>query len=102
MVEGWRYNAAQGVITDARGVVLFMVYSHEAAQLVMRMPELVSLLRESKRKHDRGYNEESCDYPPCPLSYEDATLSEKCTCGADAWNARVDAALAGRPGGETP
>lgn len=56
---------------------------------------ILMLLAESRRSHHRGYNDESCDYPPCPASDEDVN-DEKCTCGADAWNARIETALSGR------
>lgn len=48
---------------------------------------LLALLRESKRKH--GYDEEGdqCD----KTNYLDG--QHACSCGADAWNARVDAVL---------
>jgi hypothetical protein len=61
---------------------------------------LMAMLREAKREHSRGYLSEESDHPPCKKSHED--YAEKfdgpCTCGADAWNAKIDTVLAG----ETP
>ncbi len=70
--------------------------AHDAEQ---KLEPLVALLKECGRgQHSKGYNEESADYPPCPRSDDndddDPTLP--CTCGADAWNARVEAALNSR------
>lgn len=61
---------------------------------------LVALLRESRREHHHCDDSWYC----CPMceSEDHGRLGEgpghhdrKCTCGAAAWNARVDAALAG-------
>lgn len=59
------------------------------------------LLIESRREHSRGYHDEACDYPPCPVSEEDHTLmapseEDECTCGATKWNKKIDEALNGR------
>ena len=53
--------------------------------IVKYMEPLIALLRESKREHEGE---------PWPC---DATFTRDagpCSCGADAWNARVDAVLA--------
>ncbi len=48
-------------------------------------------MRESKRKHKIG-----CDYLVHPkLVTGSQTTGEPCTCGADEWNAKVDAVLEG-------
>jgi len=52
---------------------------------------LVALLRESRREHSNGAHDE-CPMANPTYSYN---VGEPCDCGADAWNARVEAALAG-------
>jgi hypothetical protein len=70
------------------------VSAHRVAAIVAFFAEpLVKLLEEARRSHDRGYNDESSDYPPCPKSDEDALHDARCTCSADAWNARIDEVL---------
>lgn len=64
-----------------------------AAIIAVHAKPILALLNECGRGgHSRGYNDEACDYPPCATSYDE---NAKCTCGADKWNARVDAALNG-------
>lgn len=69
--------------------------------------ELVSLLRESKRKHyhcdDSWFCCGKCDSPDHPgglYSHEGGSGPDRtrgvCNCGADTWNARVAAALGER------
>ena len=81
---GDRIDDAAQEIFDATGgdgdfgVVASIIYTHAAP--------LLTLLAESKREHD-GTME------GCPkLWSNDAT----CDCGADAWNARVEAVLNGQ------
>ena len=89
-VYDWATKAAECV--DPKASV-----SRIAAIIALHAEPLVALLREARRSHDKGYNEESCDYPPCPKSDEcEANDNMACTCSADAWNARIDAVLAGR------
>jgi hypothetical protein len=49
---------------------------------------LMQALRDSRRAHDEH----------CPAANPDYTynVDEPCTCGADAWNAYVDAVLGGK------
>jgi hypothetical protein len=59
------------------------------------LPKLRALLRESKREH---YESETDSMDNCPMrfSVKDCKvmcMRRECTCGADAWNARVDKAL---------
>ena len=83
-------------ITVDQGEAIKMHADRIAAIVALHAGPLVTLLRECGRGvHSKGYNEESSDYPPCPKSHEFGDADDKCTCGADAWNARVDAALRG-------
>lgn len=78
-----------------------------AAIIALHAEPLVKLLLESKREHvhDERCNNccSRCTHESWPLDTEDVDESWKpspnsdapCTCGADAWNARVDAALNG-------
>jgi hypothetical protein len=109
--ESWTTKAAAQIVGEMRvispdnsvfalGPTKERIASIIATHAESRIKELEALLRESKRTHDRGYNEESCDYPPCPKSNDDdnggpGELEHKCTCSADAWNAKVDEALRG-------
>ncbi len=95
-----------------------------AAAIIATFAEpLVSLLREAKREHysceDTWYccgkctcscvsgekdheHDESCYHAshigsgPAGISHPDERASGVCNCGADAWNARIDAVLAGK------
>ncbi len=72
-------------------------YKRLSRELQALYAPMVALLEETRRKHDRGYNDESCDYPPCPRHRDEYDVgpsdADKCTCGADAWNARIDEVL---------
>ena len=72
--------------------------ANAAMRAAERANRIEALLLETRRAHDRGYNEESCDYPPCPRSRDEdnsgpGELEDKCSCGAEAWNARIDVAV---------
>jgi hypothetical protein len=54
-----------------------------------KVEALVALLRESKREHSDG---EDIDCPMANPTFE-YNKGEPCTCGADTWNARINAAL---------
>ena len=49
---------------------------NEAAQ---RLEDLAEILRETLRTHSGGYNDESCDYPPCPKRNDENGV---CNCGS--------------------
>lgn len=63
------------------------------ARLIAAAPDLLTALRESKRAHHYC---EDCWYS-CPKA-EDGCCNRAegtdCNCGADAWNAKVDALIA--------
>jgi len=70
-------------------------------QYEQKIEQLTELLRESKRGHhhcdDSWYCCPKCDSPDHPggppsLGAE-RTGKDECDCGADEWNAKVDAAL---------
>lgn len=101
-VEDWATRCARRI----RSEMLVVVPAHEptmvglgpsesriAAIIVLHAEPLLKLLAESRREHHRGYNDEMCDYPPCPRSDGEPFYDVKCTCGADEWNAKVDEAL---------
>lgn len=85
-----------------------------AAVLVVHLEPLVRLLEESRRAHlhcddDSWYCCGKCAHPDHGCSYEEddehgedcwptshrGRTAGVCDCGAEAWNARVDAVLAG-------
>jgi hypothetical protein len=55
-------------------------------QLLDAYRELVDVLREARREHD----DDGCAMAHPEYSYN---VGQPCTCGADAWNARVEAVL---------
>jgi len=57
-----------------------------AEEAETKVSELTALLRESKRDHD------FCDNDGCPKAMVGGE-NAVCDCGADAWNARIDAVL---------
>lgn len=80
------WAAKAGAYLHAEGVRLS---SHRIAAVIAHFAEpLVTLLRESKREHEPDGEQEGC--------LKNTDEDEACDCGADAWNARVDAVLAGR------
>ena len=96
--EDWAAKAARRIKQGIDAQVANHTYLQEeriAAVIATFAEPLVKLLRESRREHSRTYLDEMNDYPPCPLSDVDAIGDEKCTCGADAFNAKIDAVLAG-------
>ena len=85
------WAARAGAYLHAEGVRLS---SHRIAAVVAHFAEpLVKLLKEARREHHKSYLAEENDHDPCPKSYEDSSLDAKCTCSADAWNARIDEVL---------
>ncbi len=102
-INDWAAKAARRVIEEVeenvqwRNRMLVKPTDERIAAIIATFAEpLVQLLKECGcGTHSRGYNEESADYPPCPKSYEDGE-NDKCNCGADDFNAKVDAILAGK------
>ncbi len=60
-----------------------------AGEVDALLEPLIEIVRGAKREHDDG---EAID---CPMAHPDYAYNkgEPCTCGADAWNAKIDAAL---------
>jgi len=82
--------------------------AHIAAIIETFAKPLLDLVRESKREHHHSPDGDIRDGTCCPQcccelwpddpegDFEPSPNSDKpCDCGADAWNARVDAALNG-------
>jgi len=96
-VQDWAARAARKILDDLvikhHRIVGVPTEERIAAIIVTFAEPILNLLHEARRTHDRGYHAESCDYPPCPKSEEDADDDTKCTCAADKWNARIDEAL---------
>lgn len=66
---------------------------------------LLDLVMESRREHEHGLHGVRCCPQCCCESWPDdpegdfeptPNSDDPCSCGADAWNAKVDAALGGR------
>lgn len=55
---------------------------------------LLKLLQEARREHDATYLDEGNDHEPCPKHYDEDAIT--CTCGANEWNARIDAVITGK------
>jgi hypothetical protein len=87
-----RLTAAEAERDDDRKAL--RAINAETDRLQARLTAADGLLRDSKRKH--RYCEDS--WYSCPKS-EDGCANENegtdCNCGADEWNARIDAHLAG-------
>lgn len=100
-VNDWAAKAAQHIVDEVsedvqwRNRRLVTPSEERIAAIIATFAEpLMTMLRECKREHSRGYNDESCDYPPCPKS-DELNWNEPCTCQADTWNTRIDAVLNG-------
>lgn len=68
-----------------------------ASRFASQLEDVRALLRESKRKH---YESETDSLNNCPLTRSEHEnqvmyIKHECDCGADEWNAKVDAVLAG-------
>lgn len=84
-IEDWAAKAARRIVDEYDNRKLPRKDQDHIAAIIATFAEpLVVLLQEARHSHSRGWNEESADYPPCPLSDEDAKDlgMEKCTCGA--------------------
>lgn len=97
----WDWAARCGAYLHAEGM---RIPSHRIAAVVAFFAEpLVKLLREAKQVHDH-VNDGVCCPRCCCQSWPDdpegdfeptPNGDEPCTCGADAWNAKIDAVLQG-------
>jgi len=94
-VDDAPYQALRHDLRQAR--VALATAEAESQRLRAALEGMTALLREARRAHHRGYADEGCDYPPCPKSDDDADPTAACTCMADAWNTRIDAALQASP-----
>lgn len=107
-INDWASKAAHRIATEITfGVPHVPRQRHEnriAAIIATFAEPLVALLKESRREHhhcdDSWYCCGKCkseDHCGITLTSHDAPKRRAgvCDCGADAWNARVDAALAG-------
>lgn len=98
-VQDWAARAASRIDDEypmkASGYRARPSEARIAAIIATFAAPILKLLNETRRSHSNGWNEEVCDSKPCPKSKEDEYLTgdEKCTCSADAWNARIDEAL---------
>lgn len=99
-INDWAAKCAERVVTEFddewTAGKRWRAQERVAAIIATFAKPMLDLLNEARREHSRGYNDEGCDYPPCPKSQEEND-DEKCTCQADAWNARIDAAIGGNP-----
>lgn len=67
---------------------------HRLAVIIAHFAEpLERLLKASKREHFKSYLAEENDHASCPKSYDDALVGDRCTCGADGWNQRIEEVL---------
>jgi hypothetical protein len=92
--EEWATKAARQIMTEGDRLRLALggglVESEVASIISAHVAPLAALLQEARREH-HGVDDEG---DPCEkVNYLDGL--HVCTCGADAWNARVDAVLAG-------
>lgn len=86
-VNDWAMEAARRICIEVNKLGPKVLEQNReeriAAIIALHAAPLVSLLQASRREHKTL----SCAY----IRWE----TRKCTCGADAWNARIDAALEG-------
>jgi hypothetical protein len=96
-INDWATKAAHRIkaeVNEATGNPRNVSVERLAAIIVLHAEPLITLLAQAKKSHHGGYIDESSEENPCPL-YEDKNSAGPCTCGADDWNARIDAALIG-------
>lgn len=110
----WDWAAKCGAYLHAEGIRLS---SHRIAAVIAHFAEpLVSIVRDAKRMHrhdeptDDDETHDCCPRCSCDSwignervmtdddEYPPNRPGESCTCGADAWNARIDAVLSGSDG----
>lgn len=82
-VNDWAAKAAKYLHEDLTDRHNPPTIERVAAIIATFAEPLMTLLREARREHTRDCATERREW--------------ECTCGADAWNARVDAALVGEP-----
>lgn len=90
-INDWATKAAQRILLEYKHKSPHWLGNSEekVATIIATFAEpLVKLLWESRQEHDDD---------DCPMAHPDYVYNsgEPCTCGADAWNARVDDALDG-------
>jgi hypothetical protein len=93
MLHDWASKAAQHIYDELPRIRNRPRVERIAAIIATYAEPLVVLLLESKREH--GYDE---DGDPCDwwnYIVNEGEEHKACTCGAAAWNARIDAALSG-------
>jgi hypothetical protein len=109
-VNDWAAKAAARILDEYAGARLPRnAQDHVAAIIATFAEPLVRLLNEARREHHHTADGDPRDGVCCPQcccqSWPDdpegdfeptPNSDEPCTCGTDAWNARVDAALEGR------
>jgi hypothetical protein len=97
-INDWAAKAAQRIADESHPSIVGSMSLERIAAIIATFAEpLVALLRESRREHRRHCDKEAsspcdCGSGHCPINAV-AREAAKCTCGADAWNARVDKAL---------
>ena len=119
-VDDWAAKAARKIRSEFRGCKEGPTQERTAAIIATFAKTLVTLLRESRREHrhdddpygakwEHGAPNDCCgkcrhsDHAAQTTHYGDGTTrdlpstypSGECACGADAWNARIDAAIDG-------
>ncbi len=97
-INDWAMKAANKIVSELWGKKRAEVRPERIAAIIATYAEpLMTLLRETKREH--GYLCIKCTMTlahggmPVPKEKVDEGT---CTCGADEWNARVDAVISGR------
>lgn len=87
-INSWAMKVARCIVEIPEG-------HHQTERIAnviaMFADPIVALLCDSKRGYDM-----LCHAVEFMLVVDGKVVIEACTCGADAWNARVDAALAGK------
>lgn len=114
-VNDWAAKAAQRIINEPLNLKDRRSQKERFAAIIATFAEpLMTLLRDSKREHHHcedswyccgkcscscmhlGDDSHEHDEDCWPSTHSERT-SGVCNCGADAWNTRVEAVLAGKP-----
>jgi hypothetical protein len=91
-INDWAAKAAERIDDEYGGRGTSRTVERIAAIIATYAEPLMKLLQEARREHFQ-----SCE---ALLNYDDdgdKVFDNECTCGADAWNERVDKALNGEP-----
>lgn len=102
-IEDWTAKAAKTIheafIAEGGSSAAKFVIEDRIATIIATFADpLITLLRESRREHRHCDDSWYCCKKCSAIDHgglEDVPADAMCNCGADAWNARVDAALAG-------